>query len=127
MKNALIIAPAFALFAGIAPSFAVETNLQIQLGTSGDIQRQIINYDCGKDTPLSVTYINAAPNFLAILPVEGEANEVIFASAISASGARYASGAWVWWTKGTDANLYDATLGDDADAILSCAEINNTP
>jgi membrane-bound inhibitor of C-type lysozyme len=51
----------------------------------------------------------------------------VFASVISASGARYASGQWVWWSKGSDASLYDTTLGEDAEAVLTCTEIHDTP
>lgn len=116
---------AFTAVSGAA--LAAEAGLQITLGTTADFERRTLNYDCGTDTPLTVTYLNAAPNFLAIVPVEGEAEPLIFASAISASGARYVSGQWVWWTKGPEAQLFDETLGEDAEAVSTCSEIVNTP
>lgn len=106
---------------------AIETSLQLQLGTDSDFERREILYDCSDGEPFDVTYINAAPNFLAIVPIADEPEPYIFASVISASGVRYASGKWVWWTNGAEATLYDATLGDDAPAVLTCSEMNNTP
>jgi len=110
-----------------ATAQAVETTLQIELGAQSDFERRGIVYDCATDAPLAVTYINAAPNFLAIVPVAEQPEPLIFTAVISASGVRYASGQWIWWTKGADASLYDATLGEDAEAVLTCSELNNTP
>ena len=110
------------------PAMAVDTNLSITLTTpSGAFEQTAFQYDCGTETPLSVTYLNAAPNFLAILTAPEEAAPQVFASVQSGSGARYAAGKWIWWTKNTDANLFDVTLGQDADPVLTCTEINNTP
>jgi len=110
-----------------AAAQAVETSVQIELGTQSDFERRVVVYDCSAGEPFSVTYINAAPNFLALVPIADEPELHVFASVISASGARYASGQWVWWNKGVDASLYDATLGDDAEPVLTCSEMNNTP
>ena len=106
---------------------AVETSLQIELGTQSDFERHATLYDCSAGEPFSVTYINAAPNFLALVPIEGEPEPLVFTAVIAASGVRYAAGQWVWWTKGVDATLHDATLGDDAEPVLTCSEMNNTP
>jgi membrane-bound inhibitor of C-type lysozyme len=121
------LAAAAALMALALPVHAAETGLVLTLGSEGDFERRAHTYDCGTDTPLAVTYLNAAPNFLAIVPVEAESEPLVFASVISASGARYMSGQWTWWTRGSDAELYDATLGEDADPVLTCSEIINTP
>jgi membrane-bound inhibitor of C-type lysozyme len=110
-----------------AAAQAAQTSLQIELSTQSDFQRHVITYDCGAAEPVTVSYINAAPNFLALVPIEGEAEQLVFAAAIAASGVRYVAGQWVWWTKGVDASLYDITLGEDADPVLTCAELNNTP
>lgn len=110
-----------------ATAGAVETSIQIQLSTNTDFERHVMVYDCGAADPITVTYINAAPNFLALVPIAEEPEPLLFASVIAASGARYAAGQWVWWTKGVDASLYDATLGEDAEPVLTCSELNNTP
>lgn len=106
---------------------AAQTTLQLQLSSDRDFQRHVMTYDCAAETPLAVTYINAAPNFLALVPVEGEAEELVFASVMSASGARYASGKWIWSTKGAEASLLDTTLGEDAEPVLTCSELVDTP
>lgn len=110
------------------PAMAVDTTVSVTLtAPSGAFEQHIAQYDCGTDTHLAVTYLNAAPNFLAILPAPEEPTPLVFASVQSGSGARYAAGKWIWWTKNADANLFDATLGDNAEPVLTCTEINNTP
>ena len=118
---------AAALMSLAMPVMAAQTGLELTLGTSGDFERRQYTYDCGADEPLSVTYLNAAPNFLAVVPIEGEDEPLVFVSVISASGARYAAAQWVWWTRGSEASLYDEALGEDAEAVLTCSEIINTP
>lgn len=113
----------------LAPTAALATqaSLQLELNPQSDFERRVMQYDCSAGEPFSVTYINAAPNFLALVPIEGEPEPLVFASVVAASGARYAAGQWVWWTKGADASLYDATLGDDAEPVITCSEMTNTP
>jgi membrane-bound inhibitor of C-type lysozyme len=127
MPTRLLASTLAALALTTAASHGVESTLQLQLSADGDFERRTIQYDCGNDTLVAATYINAAPNFLALVTVPEETQPLVFASVVSASGARYASGTWVWWTQGPDASLYDATLGEDAEPVLTCAEISNTP
>lgn len=102
-----------------------ETSFLLGLSISGDAERKLVRYDCEGAESFDVEYVNAAPNFLAFVPVDGAT--YLFASVVSASGARYAAANYVWWTKGTDADLYDVTLGEDAAPILTCAEHIQTP
>ncbi|MGN7870952.1 Membrane-bound lysozyme inhibitor of C-type lysozyme precursor [Paracoccus haematequi] len=67
---------------------------------------QIVGFQCGKGTAFDVQYLNAGPNMLAILPIDGQ--QRIFVNVISGSGARYVSGQYEWWTKGGTATLSDA-------------------
>lgn len=126
IKPALAALLAVTLLAPTAAS-AVDASLQLELGVSGDFERRDIVYDCADGEPLTVTYINAAPNFLALVPLANEPDLYVFAAVISASGVRYASGQWIWWTKGADATLHDATLGEDAPPVLTCSEMSNSP
>jgi membrane-bound inhibitor of C-type lysozyme len=89
--------------------------------------RRTVQYDCGAEAPIAVTYINAAPNFLVVVPVEEEPEALVFASVLSDSGVRYAAGRWLWVMDGSDASLHDVTLSEAADPMLSCSEISNTP
>jgi len=103
---------------------AVDLNVGINL--SGDVQIVTAVYGCGDAVPeLMVKYINAAPNFFAIVPVEGE--DVVFVNVVSASGAKYVSGVWEWWNKGADASLHNVTEGLDAAPVLTCSENVETP
>lgn len=64
------------------------------------------SFDCGADGvalglpsgPFMVEYLNAGENHLAVLPVHGK--QLVFANVISASGARYAAGRYIWWDAG---------------------------
>ena len=125
MKPAIFVAAIAALLPGTAG--AAQTSLQIELNAGRDFERHVMTYDCATETPITVTYINAAPNFLALVPIADEPEELVFASVIAASGVRYVSGKWVWWTRGSEASLYDTTLGEDADAVLTCSEFIDTP
>ncbi|MDB5622273.1 MAG: hypothetical protein JWR39_836 [Devosia sp.] len=120
---------ALAVLAGAAmPALGAQTGVSITLGSEGgDLERHVIVYDCEAGDPISVQYINAAPNFLAILAVPDQAEPLVFAAVLSASGVRYAAGQYIWSTKGADATLIDITEGDDAPPINTCSEINNTP
>jgi membrane-bound inhibitor of C-type lysozyme len=107
-----------------APAMAVETSMQIVLELKGNAQRDVKTYQCGDAEPFDVEYVNAAPIFLAFVPVAGE--KLIFVNVMSGSGARYASGQYEWWTKGSEATLTDL-MADKDTKPLSCLEHSETP
>lgn len=97
---------------------------QIVLALTGDAQTHTVRYECeGVEQPIAVKYINAAPNFLALVPLNG--SELVFVNVIAASGARYAAGQYEWWTKGSEATFADLQQPDAAP--VACSEINETP
>lgn len=117
-----------ALLLTTGASHAVDATLQLELGSEdSSFDRRNVLYDCSEGEPFDVVYINAAPNFLALVPIAEEPEAIVFASVISGSGTRYAAGKWIWWTQGVDASLYDTTLGEDAPAVLTCSEFIQTP
>lgn len=101
-----------------------EISAQIVLSLQGNFERNVIRYECDRLEPLSVDYINAHPNFLAILPVKGE--KLVFASTIAASGVRYVSGQYEWWTKGGEATLADLAAAEGAEPVI-CLEVSDIP
>ncbi|HEV7275276.1 MAG TPA: MliC family protein [Devosiaceae bacterium] len=107
-----------------ATAGAVETALQLVLELPGNAERNIIRYECDGIEPFAVDYVNAAPTFLAILPIEGE--RLLFVNVIAASGARYVSGQYEWWTRGSEATLTDA-MAPEGTEPLACLEIVDTP
>jgi len=122
MKHALILAAALAAFA--TPALA-DVTIGVGLNLSGNAEVKVATYDCEGHDPLTVQYLNAAPNFLALLPIDGQVQ--IFVNTISASGAKYESGQYIWWNKGSDATLSDVTEGLDAAPVLTCSEQIDTP
>ncbi|HEY4202684.1 MAG TPA: MliC family protein [Devosiaceae bacterium] len=120
-----ILVPAIALLL-TTPALALDTSMQVVLQLDGNAERNITKYQCdGVDEPLTVEYINASPTFLAFMPIEDQ--KLIFVSVLAASGAKYASGQYVWWTKGANAELYDLTQGEDAKPTMTCLEATETP
>jgi membrane-bound inhibitor of C-type lysozyme len=115
---------ALPLLALATPAFA-DVSVGIGLTIPGDAEIKSVAYDCEHHDPILVQYINAAPNFLALVPIEGKI--MIFANTVSGSGAKYEAGQYIWWNKGTDATLSDVTEGLDAAPVLMCSEENNTP
>ncbi len=108
-----------------APPPLVSASLTLSLDSTGTIERSVTSYLCEDDSALSVHYINAPPNFLAIVPVEGEA--LVFASTVSASGARYVSGPYEWWSHQGEATLRDLMQDENAAPLATCTEASNTP
>lgn len=111
--------------APLASPPVTSVSLTLTLESAGDIERRLVNYQCEDDTTLSVHYINAAPNFLAMVPVNGQ--NLVFASTISASGARYVAGPFEWWSHQGQATLRDLMQDEDAEPLVTCTEVSNTP
>lgn len=84
-----------------AASAQATLSIPLTLGATGSVQAQ--SYSCEDGQAFSVQYVNAGANALALLPIDGE--DRIFVNVVAASGARYVSGAHVWWTKGDTATL----------------------
>lgn len=83
------------------------------------LQSETLLYRCGEQT-LPVTYINAGGTSLAVLKMIGA--PVVASSVLSASGAKYAGESYIWWIKGSHADLYNLMQGEDAPP-LSCEEV----
>jgi len=106
-----------------AAMMGVDVSAAVILNFSGNFERSVVRYNCEQAEPLVVEYVNAAPNFLAILPIEG--NKLVFVTVLSGSGARYAAGEYEWWTKGDEATLSNLTT-PDAEPV-TCTAISETP
>lgn len=108
---------AAAMLGGLDVSAAVILNF------GGNFERNVVQYDCGLDAPVTADYINAAPNFLAIIEIDGK--KLVFANVIAASGAKYAAGEYEWWSRGSEATLHNLMASDDEPLV--CLEISETP
>ena len=125
MKTPLAAALALCLPLCALPAISVEAPLILSLGAAGNAERNVVRYECEDGVERAVTYINAAPNFLALVPVEDQT--LVMAAGLAASGVRYAAGQYVWWSAGPEGDLYDLTEGEDAAPIAHCFEITETP
>lgn len=103
----------------------VTATLTLTLDATSDIERRTVVYQCDNGDGFRIQYVNAAPNFLAIVPVEGETH--IFATTISASGARYVSGPYEWWDTGDEATLRDLRSSEDEPPLATCLAAGNAP
>lgn len=124
MKPSFAVLPLVYLLSIPALAHAHAATGQVELNTDSEFQRKTVTYNCGAEGPLEVTYVNADPNYLAIMPITGVSQHLVFSAILSGSGTRYAAGKWQWWSTGNAASLHDTTLGDNAAPALSCTEIN---
>lgn len=103
----------------------VHSSITLTLASEGDAEKRVVRYTCEGAEPFSVEYINAQPNFLALVPIEGRTT--IFVAVMSASGARYVSGEYEWWTSGPDGTLRNLAGGEEEPPLATCAEFSNAP
>jgi membrane-bound inhibitor of C-type lysozyme len=84
-----------------ASAATAQTTLSIPLKIEAADSVLSQTYTCGDADAFAVQYVNSGANALAIMQIDGE--DRIFVNVVSASGAKYVSGADVWWTKGDTA------------------------
>ena len=101
----------------------VDVSAQVVLNLAGDFERTTHQYQCEGLEPFAVDFINAKPNFIAIVPVGPE--KLVFVNVMAASGAKYVAGQYEFWTKGSEATLTD--LMADPQTPVGCSEVSNTP
>ena len=103
----------------VAASAAARADpLTIDLPGAAVAERNEAAYSCDGDRKVSVEYVNAGANAIAIVDLGDET--VLMVNVLSGSGARYAGQHYVWWTKGDSADFYDLTRGEDAPPVFSC-------
>ena len=118
MRTSLLV---IAMLASASAAAAQATlSIPLKIGTTDSVLSQ--TYACGDAEAFAVQYVNAGANALAILPVDGE--ERIFVNVVSASGAKYVSGADVWWTKGDTATRENEM---EAGSLQTCTAQDAAP
>lgn len=100
----------------------VDVSAQVVLSMTGNFERNTVQYQCEGLEPFSVDFINAEPNFIALVPIGDK--KLVFVNVLSADGARYVAGQYEFWTKGAEATLTD--LQADPQSV-TCSEFNETP
>lgn len=106
----------FAVTLGLPPAVAFADTFTLEL--PGKAERSTVTYSCEGVPPVTVEYINAGANSLAIV---NDGNEtMVMVGVLSGSGACYAGQQYIWWTKGDAADFYDLTKGEDAAPEFTC-------
>ncbi|ASV85215.1 membrane-bound lysozyme-inhibitor of c-type lysozyme family protein [Ochrobactrum quorumnocens] len=103
----------------LAASSASAGEINITLPDDIEVTTNSVLYTCG-DKNVSATYYNAGDVSLAELEMED--HTVVAANVISGSGAKYAGGIYIWWTKGETADLYNLMDDPEQEKPISCVE-----
>lgn len=119
MRIAALVAGGLALATASAAAAAeVSVTLSIPVTGATSVNSTAVAYECA-GRAVTATYVNAGSVSLAVLEIDGET--IVASNVVSASGARYAGGRYVWWTKGEEADLYDLTQGGEDTPAARCA------
>lgn len=114
MRSRLFLAATFAA----AATAAHADQLTLDLPGGAAAERSTVLYSCDGGGAVKAEYVNAGANALAVVHHDGQA--IVMVNVLSGSGARYAGQQYIWWTKGSSADFYDLTKGEDAAPVFSC-------
>ncbi|PRX09291.1 UNVERIFIED_ORG: membrane-bound inhibitor of C-type lysozyme [Martelella mediterranea] len=105
------------IFMSLATSAArADTGFSIAVPDGPDARDIEAVYDCG-DFTMTARYVTSGE--IALARLQWQDHLTVAAEVIAASGARYAAGPYVWWTKGDSATLYNVMNGED-DPGIAC-------
>ncbi len=119
---------AAALLLPLASPVFADVTFSTGLTVTGDAEIKTVKYDCEHHDPITVQYLNAAPNFLALVPVERwsataglrqchlRLGREICRRANTSGGPRAMT-----------RRSHDVTEGLDAAPVLTCTEEVDTP
>ena len=112
--------PAIAAVVGLVAAASAGRALELSLTVDGmPAERLETDYTCADGRAFTVTYVNADPVFLALLPAT-EDRELVFVRSLSGSGSRYVANGYEWWIKGGEATLTNR-MGDPDTPGIVCA------
>jgi membrane-bound inhibitor of C-type lysozyme len=110
----------------LIPALATARNESVSFPGIAVANQQIRAYRCDNNKQISVLYINATnDDSFAYLPVDGTPH--VFVTVMSGSGAKYASGPYVWWTKGPQGNLTREGDSGAPPLLANCVEQSKMP
>jgi membrane-bound inhibitor of C-type lysozyme len=108
------------------------TDLTIHLTGEAPVSRRVVQFQCDSTGvqmglpagAFPVEYLDGDGNSLAVLPIGGRS--LIFANVISASGARYAAGRYIWWDAGSrGVHLYSDFDSLDGKKQATCHSVSH--
>ncbi|MET3589091.1 membrane-bound inhibitor of C-type lysozyme [Bartonella silvatica] len=129
MKKTSFIIQLFAalilLLFGSVNAFA--GTLVIDVPDESEPTTETVTYQCDMGTRkenFEATYHNAGN--IALVDLKWEGKRIIGANVISASGAKYVGGPYVWWTKRNEAMFYDLLNDPKEEHPILCVEKQET-
>ena len=115
MKMSSLVCFALLLPASSVFAAAGAVTFPLSVASSKDV-----HYVCKDNKDITVSYVNATNgDSFAYLPVDGTPH--VFVGVTSGSGARYASGRYIWWNKGETGTL-SVDGSRSAPLLADCAE-----
>ena len=118
-ETKLVLAKADSTTALRLAPHTVSSDVLINIPGARTVDRQAVQYDCAGKS-VAAEYINAGLVSLVTLTIGSEF--VVASNVLSGSGAKYAGGQYVWWTKGDEATLIDTMKGDN-DPGVTCSKV----
>ena len=109
-----IVTVTVGVLATASAGFAVDLSLSVD-GMPAEYLED--DYTCADGRAFTVTYVNADPVFLAILPTTDD-QELVFVRSLSGSGSRYVANGFEWWIKGGEATLTNRMGDPDKPGIV---------
>ncbi|WP_341864172.1 MliC family protein [Gymnodinialimonas sp. 57CJ19] len=99
---------------GPATGALADTSLSINIELE-DALVTTTSYQCGSEGALTIHYITTNDDILALVPVDDDPR--VFAGVVSASGSRYVSGQFEWWSHGAEGTLRNVI---SEETLLDC-------
>lgn len=96
---------------------AADLSLTLSLGEGAEVVSA--RYRCSDERDYAVRYVNSGVNHLAL--IEWNDQTMVFANVLAASGSRYVSGPYEWWSKGDEVTLRNAM---DEGSMITCKVIS---
>ncbi|QEE12966.1 MliC family protein [Bartonella krasnovii] len=102
-------------------------SLVIEVPDDPEPTTEVTTYQCGTGTSkehVEVTYLNAGS--ISLVDFKWQEKRIIASRSISASGAKYMGGPYIWWTKGNEATLSDLINDPEEKNLIQCVEEQKT-
>lgn len=101
----------------LATSMASAGEIVISVPDDVEVISDSILYACGDDS-VSATYYNAGE--ISLVELEMEDQTIVASNVLSGSGAKYAGGVYIWWSKGDAADLYNIMEDPEMAKPVNC-------
>ncbi|CAK02611.1 MliC family protein [Bartonella tribocorum] len=102
-------------------------SLVIEVPDDPEPTTEVATYQCDTDTGkehVEVTYLNAGN--ISLVDFKWQGKRILASRSISASGAKYMGGPYIWWTKGNEAMLSDLINDPEEKNLIQCVEEQKT-